>query len=419
MFSLPFNLRDLPQPAYVVGGWVRDRLLQRVRPHVDIDLVLPHDAIATAEAIARAHRAGFVVLDAQRQIARVVFARATVDFAAQVGQTLEEDLQRRDYTMNAIAIACQDLAAHDETLGGDHLLFESKCIDPYDGITDLHARLVRMVCVDNLREDPLRLLRGYRQAAQLGFNLEPKTQQALQALGQELRFVAAERVRMELSYLLATDRGAHWLGTAIKDGVLQAWLRQGEIELARLAAIDGYLQQIQETYPAAAESLAKHLTHERSVLVITKLIALAKYATTLEPLALGRQEQRLVVMVLRNLAKFQSLLTSKIITAAAQYEIFQAAQEFFPSLAAVALAGGSAWADVVPWLERWADPHDGIAHPQTLITGAELQTELGIGASPRLGQLLAALRLAQVNGEINNRDTALSYAKSWWGKLNQ
>ncbi|MFN5854711.1 MAG: CCA tRNA nucleotidyltransferase [Pseudanabaenaceae cyanobacterium] len=417
MFPLPFNLRELPQPAYVVGGWVRDRLLQRVRPHVDIDLVLPHDAVGTARAIAQEYGAGFVVLDAQREIARVVFPQATVDFAAQVGQTLEEDLHRRDYTMNAIAIACKDLPQDGDLYGGEHLAFQAKCIDPYDGIADLHARLVRMISLGNLKDDPLRLLRGYRQAAQLGFSLEPHTQQALQHLGADLNSVAAERVRMELSYLLSTDKGAHWLGTAIRDGVLQAWLRPGEIELSRLAAIDGYLQQIQENYPAAVASFGKHLTHERSVLVITKLIALAKYATTLEPLALGRQEQRLVVMVLRNLPQFQALLTNGAVTAGAQYEIFQAAQEFFPSLAAVALAGGSGWADVAPWLDRWANPDDAIAYPPTLITGAELQTALGIGASPRLGQLLNALRLAQVNGEVNSRDTALSYAASWWQQV--
>ncbi len=414
MFPLPFNLRELPQPAYVVGGWVRDRLLQRVRPHMDIDLVLPHDAIGTAKTIAQTYDAGFVILDPQREIARVVFPQVTVDFAAQVGATLEEDLHRRDYTMNAIAIACKDLPQDDGLCGMEPFTFQAKCIDPYDGITDLHRRLVRMITLENLKDDPLRLLRGYRQAAQLGFSLEPQTQQALQHLGADLHSVAAERVRMELSYLLATEKGAYWLGTAIKDGVLQAWLRPHEIELSRLTAIDSYLRQIQEAYPVAAASLAKHLTHERSVLVITKLIALAKYATTLEPLALGRQEQRLVVMVLRNLSHFQELLTSGTASAGAQYEIFQVAQEYFPSLAAVALAGGSTWAKITPWLDRWANPDDPIAHPPTLITGAELQISLGIGASPRLGQLLNALRLAQVNGEIKNQHDALCYAKTWW-----
>jgi tRNA nucleotidyltransferase (CCA-adding enzyme) len=99
------------------------------------------------------------LLDAERHIARVVFKQATVDFAQQVGPTLTADLERRDFTINAIAYN-----PHTE-----HLL------DPLGGYRDLQQRCLRMVSDQNLQEDPLRLLRAYRQAAQLGFIIQPET----------------------------------------------------------------------------------------------------------------------------------------------------------------------------------------------------------------------------------------------------
>ncbi|MDA0867583.1 MAG: CCA tRNA nucleotidyltransferase, partial [Cyanobacteria bacterium] len=99
----PFDLSLLPPSAHLVGGSVRDALLGRTADYLDLDFVLPEAAVETARTIARRHGAGFVVLDATHQIARVVFDQATVDFAQQVGDTLTEDLHRRDFTVNAIA----------------------------------------------------------------------------------------------------------------------------------------------------------------------------------------------------------------------------------------------------------------------------------------------------------------------------
>ncbi|MEM0980906.1 MAG: CCA tRNA nucleotidyltransferase, partial [Cyanobacteria bacterium P01_H01_bin.58] len=99
----PFDLTLLPSSAHLVGGSVRDALLGRKADYLDLDFVLPGEAIETAHFIARHYGVGFVVLDPKNKIARVVFPQATVDFAQQVGNTLETDLHRRDFTVNAIA----------------------------------------------------------------------------------------------------------------------------------------------------------------------------------------------------------------------------------------------------------------------------------------------------------------------------
>ena len=114
---LPFEVDWLPQGTCLVGGAVRDALLNRQRDYLDLDLVLPSFAVETARKIANAYQAGFVVLDDRRQIARVVFEQGTVDFALQEGDTLEADLRRRDFTVNAIAYDLQQARLFDPVGG--------------------------------------------------------------------------------------------------------------------------------------------------------------------------------------------------------------------------------------------------------------------------------------------------------------
>ncbi|MEW5857643.1 MAG: CCA tRNA nucleotidyltransferase [Cyanobacteriota bacterium] len=203
----PFSLELLPQPAYMVGGAVRDALLGRRREYRDLDFVLLADAVKTARKIASRYKAGFVLLDAQRQIARVVFEQATVDIAQAEGSNLEIDLQRRDYTMNAIAYNPQT----------------GELIDPLNGYADLQQGIIRMVSPKNLQDDPLRLLRAYRQAAQLNFTIESDTQSVIRQLAPLLGQVSAERVQAEFAYLLNTSEGTPWIIAAVEDGLLQTW----------------------------------------------------------------------------------------------------------------------------------------------------------------------------------------------------
>ena len=119
--NLPFDLDLLPDDSYLVGGAVRDVLLQRNRDYLDLDFVVPKNAIITAKKIANKYNAGFVILDEKRNIARVVFPTATIDIAQQEGKSLLNDLARRDYTINAIAYDC----------------LKQKIVDPLQGQKDL------------------------------------------------------------------------------------------------------------------------------------------------------------------------------------------------------------------------------------------------------------------------------------------
>ena len=415
MQQFPFDFNDLPTPTYLVGGWVRDRLLQRQGKYLDLDFVLPENAVETAQEIARKYKAGFVVLDADRKIARVVFKNGTADFAQQMGSSLIDDLGRRDFCMNAIAMECHQLMGDrligNRSLGmGDGVLAGEDFIDPFDGIGDLKAKRIRMVAPENLAEDPLRILRGYRQSAQLGFEIEDLTRQVLIKLAPRLKSVAAERVRTELGYLLAINNGSQWMTEAISDRILEDWLPSQHLNLPRFAEIERVISSLLSQFPNLELFFSKHLSGDRYAVVIVKLAALSNSATALEPLGLSRVEQRWLVGILRYLPQFINLLDQA--TTKEQYKFFQSTLEFFPAIAAMALASGYGSEKISPWLERWLNPNDAIAYPITLITGDDLRKDLGIPPSPKIGELLESVKIAQVEGKISSRSEAIAFIKS-------
>ena len=405
MQQFPFDFNDLPTPAYLVGGWVRDRIINRQGKYLDLDFVLPEKAVEIANAIARKYKAGFVVLDAERQIARVVFKNGTADFAQQMGDSLEADLGRRDFCMNAIALECHELNETDFVP-----LAQNRFIDPFNGIGDLQARRIRMVAPENLADDPLRILRGYRQAAQLGFEIESLTRQVLIKFAPKLKSMAAERVLTELSYLLSIGNGSQGMMAAIGDRILEDWLPSQHLNLERFAKIENVISSLVAKFPNLESFFSKHLSGDRYTLVIIKLAALTNSATALESLGLSRAEQRWLVGILRYLPQFIKLLDQASLKE--QYKFFQSTLEFFPAIASLAIASDCELEAIEPWLERWLDPQDEIAYPIALITGDDLRTDLGIAPSPKIGELLEIVKIAQVEGKISSKQEAIEFVKA-------
>ncbi|WP_225907607.1 CCA tRNA nucleotidyltransferase [Leptolyngbya sp. BL0902] len=403
----PFSVALLPPQAYLVGGSVRDALLGRQADYLDLDFVLPERAIQTAADIAHHYKAGFVVLDAEHQIARVVFPNATVDFAQQIGPSITVDLQRRDFTINAIAYN-----PHSETL-----------VDPLDGYADLQRKVLCMVSAENLAEDPLRLLRAYRQAAQLGFSLDPDTQATLRQLAPLLKAMAAERVRGELDCLLSLPQGSALLREAWQDGILQTWLPTvGDEDLRQLAVLDRTAAQIHERWPTFSDLLQSWVKEatapglHRSWLKAAKLSQLlmsaaAQAETLLMGLKYSRVEQQAVLSILKGWAILSPLAQQPAISIPQQYHLFKATGAGLGGLALLALAHGMAETVVIALVERYLNPQDPVAHPRPLISGRDLIQGLGLPPGPQIGELLEAIQLAQAEGFVTQRPEALAWVK--------
>jgi tRNA nucleotidyltransferase (CCA-adding enzyme) len=404
--SWPFDLALLPDSAYLVGGSVRDALLGRKADYLDLDFVLPERAIETARAIAHHYGAGFVVLDIEHQIARVVFANATVDFAQQIGNSLEADLYRRDFTINAIAYH-----PHSESL-----------LDPVNGHLDLQKHTLRMIAPQNLAEDPLRLLRAYRQAAQLGFSVEGLTQSTIRALAGLLNQVAAERVRGELDCLLSFSQGTALLQLAWQDGLLETWLPDVTLEqIAALKDIDHAFAELQVSWPDYAAMLTSWVKEQtvpglhRSWLKATKLSQLVSAdpdtaEAEMSRLKYSRAEQQAVLAILKGWLYLQSTQVEAL-SRRQQYMLFKASGASFLGIALLGLAQGLPRDVVGGLVQRYLDPEDPVAHPRPLLSGRDLMQHLNLRPGPQIGELLEAIQIVQAEGKISTTAEALDWAR--------
>lgn len=192
--------------AWLVGGAARDLALGRVPG--DLDVAVDADGVALARAFADESGAAFVALDDERGTGRVVIdphgtERLIVDLVQLRAPTLEEDLRLRDFTLNAMALPLSDPPSFS--------LHPSSVVDPCGGLADLHARQLRPCGPDSLRDDPLRILRAVRLAAELHLRVTPDLHAAIRAAAPLITQVAAERVRDELLKLLNLPGGGVWL----------------------------------------------------------------------------------------------------------------------------------------------------------------------------------------------------------------
>jgi tRNA nucleotidyltransferase/poly(A) polymerase len=177
--------------AYLVGGCVRDRLLNR--SIVDLDVAVDGDGLGLARRLANHFGGAYHPLDEARSTGRAILHdegghRLVVDVARFRGSDLATDLADRDFTINA-------LAAHART--------PENIIDHHNGLDDLKAGLLRPVSEASIVSDPLRALRAVRLAAELSFALDPETEVLMHRDGPALSCVAGERIRDELARLLA------------------------------------------------------------------------------------------------------------------------------------------------------------------------------------------------------------------------
>jgi tRNA nucleotidyltransferase/poly(A) polymerase len=202
--------------AYLVGGCVRDRLLDRA-VH-DLDVSIAGDGCALARRLADRFGADYYTLDGDRGTGRAILRREDgeqlyVDVAHFRGEDLAADLAGRDFTINALAA---DVA------------LPAVVIDHHGGLADLEAGVIRPVSDDAIRDDPLRALRAIRLAAQLDFALAKETEELIRRDGAALADVAAERICDELSKLLACTSSSPFLYELDRLGLRDAILPELE-----------------------------------------------------------------------------------------------------------------------------------------------------------------------------------------------
>ena len=379
--------------VYLVGGTVRDILLGE--PNFDVDVAVEGDAIELARSLAdaldgrvRAHRkfGTAVVLYREEERVDVVTARtefydAPAALPSVEHATIREDLFRRDFTINAMAVS----------LKGEEF---GRLVDPFGGRRDLEAKTIRILHNLSFIDDPTRIFRAIRYESRYGFRMDDHTQRLARGTI-EMGLVgdlSSARLRDELVALLEEgDAGASILRLA---------------ELGAGAAIHPHLGADDE----AVELLGRirRLNEHYGTAVPSWRLAFAVLARRMPPDEVYAWLRRLKVQR-RDLERVAAAVTDvpRILErlrggSAEPADVVAAADPYAPDAPLFAMA-----------LEERSELDDyfrRLRNVQLEVSGSDL-AELGLGESPEVGEILAELRRRKLNGQLDGRESELAAAR--------
>ena len=458
-------------PAYIVGGFVRDCLLGRKTD--DIDIAVKGDALSIAQEVARALDGKYVLLDKTNKIARVIITDQRVwhlDFTS-FSNDIQDDLARRDFTIDAMAIELKALVSG-----------SPQFIDPFSGKSDLKKRLVRAVSQRIFIEDAARLLRAVRLAVELGFKIAPGTESLIRKDCQLAKLVPGERLREELVRILALTGSAVSMRFLDKLGLLTAIIPElEELKGSRqpkehhwdvfnhsvetVATAEFLLRESPWKYGEDdllsvtpwSEEISRHFDEEVSSgsnrRLLLKLGALmhdiAKPATrtidetgrtrflghtkegaamavaVLERLRFSSRETSLVEnLIYHHLRPAQMAANNSLPTSRAIYRYFRDTEDAGIDILFLALADYLATHGPKLDIDEWKQHNLLISFilaehskqetkvlPVKLIDGHDLMDIFGLRPGRLLGELLAEVREAQAAEELNSRDEALELVR--------
>jgi poly(A) polymerase len=445
------------EPAWVVGGAVRDRLLGR--PVLDLDVAVAGDPRALARHLAVVAGGPAFQLSGAFGAWRVHAPDRAwqVDVTVLQGDSIQEDLAQRDFTVNAIA----------EPLDGGPL------VDPHDGAGDLERGCLRMVSAEAFDRDPLRVLRLARFAAGLGFEPEAATVAAASERAGRIAEVAQERVFGELKHLVTSDRaleGLAQMGTlgltehvlpelAALRGVEQNRFHHLDVHDHTLAVLEATIALEHDPVAALgdehgeaiaeflAEPLADELTRGGALRFGALLHDAGKPETrdftpegnvtfighdqagariSRELLTRLRTSERLrahVAALAEHHLRLGFLVHRRPLDRRTVYRYLRTCEPVEVDVTLLSVAdrlatrGDNAEPAIAVHLElareilgaalEWR----AYGRREPLIRGDELATALGIEPGPRLGELLAAIAEAAYAGEVATRDEAVALAR--------
>jgi tRNA nucleotidyltransferase (CCA-adding enzyme) len=387
--------------AYLVAGVVRDLLLGRPEQRVDIDIVIEGDAPSTAHALAKEiggtaivhHRFLTASVDT-RDLGRIDLITARSERYETRGNLprvmpagIRQDLKRRDFTINALAI---DL--HSSAL---------PLLDPFGGRLDLARRRLAVLHPLSFVEDPTRLFRGARYAARLDFGFDVSTARAARFALQLGPYPAlsGQRLTAELERIVAETNPGVALGRLGRIGAFRLFDPRYRFTLTtatRLATLAGALERAR-----AARLRVSSL--ELAVLAI-----------------LGDQPRDVAIAAMRRLA-FTGEPLARLEAAIASGSAIRAALAAAPSPSARARALGDRSDLELAWTREVGDQSTRAAvdaylstarHVRAALSGDDL-IALGVPRGPAIARALGALRDARIDGEIGDRQAETERVRRW------
>jgi len=373
--NLDLILGFLPKGSYLVGGYIRDIILGRKTEKVDVDIVVPLNAIEIGKKIADNIGSKFIILDEKREVVRIILHHIYIDIANQVSSTIEGDLCSRDFSINSIAF-----------------LFDKKCLfDPLNGLKDLEISLLRTHSEVNLLNDPLRILRCFRFVSELNFKIDLELITFIKKNKEKLFLVAKERINYEIGKIV---KGANALDAIV---LLKKFNIFGSDNLYEDSF---FLDLLKINY-------AEFNKEEKDKFLPLFFIAQILDVVSLEKFKFSKSE----ITKTKLLRKWHFFLKNKNIPQLNELDRFKLHQElemFLPSFIFYLPQNLR-----LNWLNRWRDKEDKLFHPSNLVNGDVIKKYLKIEDGPILGELLQYLSKELAYKRLNNFDEAIYKAKQW------
>lgn len=230
---------ELGVPCYLIGGFVRDKLLNRRTK--DMDIVCVGDGIALAHKVASYFENSKVSFFKTYGTAQVKWNEFEIEFVGARKEsyrqesrnpdvepgTLQDDQLRRDFTINALAISLNE-----EDYGS--------LVDPFNGLADMDAKIIRtpLAPAQTFSDDPLRMMRAIRFASQLQFTIADDTFQAIREQADRIKIISQERITDELNKIMLSTTPSVGLNLLYKSGILKIIFPQ-LVDLAGVQTVDG------------------------------------------------------------------------------------------------------------------------------------------------------------------------------------
>ena len=374
-----------PDPVWVVGGFVRDHFLGR-QSH-DLDLVMAAGSVTIDRAARRINDSvGGRVLwlgSSAHRIARIISAATQIELWGLHGTTLENDLSRRDFTINALAWRLPD----------------GPLVDPVGGLDDLRRTRLVAVSANNLAEDPLRVLRGVRLLSELeDMELVPSTRRMLMQYADSVASVAMERVGAELLRIVRAPAAHRAMSLLL------------ELNLVRSLAPEGstYDQRRAQQLPPTALRLSRCPGAPSAQALLAALLR-----------AWGNPAERNLTAYAwpRELVRSASTIAVEIdgITTlsepAERREVIARLGPATPAALRLATAIEPRFA-LETWLELWNKHGTELTTMQPILTSEEICSVLGIPPGPDLGAAIRQLLRAQIRGEVDSVASARRFLRA-------
>lgn len=412
---------------YLVGGSVRDLLLGRQT--TDIDFTLASNAIQFAKAFAATIGAIAIPLEENPPTARVIVKpgstsqppQCSMDFAQFRAASLTDDLRLRDLTINAMAIALENVETF-TSMARQQIL--SRVIDPCGGMKDLETGMLRFPSEQVVIADPVRLLRIYRFAAQLDFDLTPAAIDLVTAYRSMLSDVAGERCRDELMKIFHVQKAHPYLQRMEASGLLTQVVPSIEEPRRTLTALETFEENpmppfLQAYRPEIERYLREKIsveTDRRSLIKLSLLLGdtvrgirkrlrfSRKAGQFMECLISGSKTLKNIIPQLT-----QQQMTQKQIN---QQQINHFLKNYASDGWGILLYAAAVYPMESAILKQIADTYYEhilpICKQGRLITGDDLIREFHLKEGTQIGALLKEIEDRQFNGEIRTRAEALA-----------